>query len=283
MSFWVMRGAMLLAAFGLAGSCCAELRVSLDENNFLVLEAESLELLAVEFQSPGGSLKNSNVSLPFQGVVNEESSWALYYNLGSPLLLTGSITLPIQWDSTGRNDVLFQYGTPLLEVGLQPIAGHELFAAQVGPDPVILVPEPTDSAAQAAAPDVIAWADLSGFYLYSEHPLLVAELAIQSAAGELIARGPFEFETVSQTAPSDLQLNSLAGVQVFGDYRLPIGWTGERFDDLTLSLIGSDGDPIVVEWGRVENLPEVGFPVHLAAIIVALAFRHLCLPRGAGG
>lgn len=260
MTRWIARGAMLLTAWTAATAGLAELTVSLDENNALVLEADSLELLAVEFQSPAGSLLSSDIANPFQGVIFEGTAWALYYNLGTPYLLDGSITLQTKWDPSKRNDILFQYGTPTIEVGLQPIEGHELFAAQVGPEPIIAGQQPGeflgDFALEGIESGFAAWAGRSGVDLFLAEPMTVTKLSIQSVSGELIPRGPFEFETIVQESPMKVQFSSLHGVELDGEYRLPIGWAGDSFDDLTLSLSTINGETLTAYWQDVKNLPE---------------------------
>ena len=282
---------LLVAIIGLFPAVSwGQLSASVNDQDNLVISATNLDLLAVEFQSPSGSLITSENADPFQGVVTRSDTLALYFNLGSPLTLDGSLTLSTKWDSTKRNDVLFQYGTLLEEEPLQPITGHQRFNSDVSEEPVIAVDtEPDFSSQEIDVPDgtidipisapsnvIVASASEDGLFLFDEFNLSVVSLSIQSEAGLLVPHGtsPF-FDEMTSNTPFEVSYVSDSEVSLHGDFFLPVGWTGDDFSDLTFDLITADGESLLVEPDVVRALPEPssGFLLFACLLFSALRWR----------
>lgn len=278
MSEWMTRSilCLVLATMGLP-RCQAQLTASVNESNFLVLEAAGLELLAVEFRSPSGSLIPSEIASPFDGVLVQDDSLALYYNLGSPFVLNGSVTLAAQWDPTKRNDIQFQYGTPTTERGLEPILGHQTFNAQVSVDPVVVTEDDTNSNGTASdlhdegQVSLTAWPGEDGLYLYVNADVSVQALSIQSDAGLLSLDGAsLLFDSLDFDSSFEVGYSNASPVKLHEEFFLPIRWTGSQLEDLSIFLTTATGETLSAEIGFVRTLPEPTCVAWPTAAVLAL-------------
>ncbi len=289
---------LLIAILSLLPSTVlAQLSVSLDDQDYLVLSAENLDLLAIELQSASSSLLISEDAAPFQGVFTSSGSttnarqFALYYNLGTPITIDGDVTLATRWDSARRNDVLYQYGTLTHEEPLQPIVGHQRFIDTVSETPVIAEQGPGVVAGQEInipvddvnvtippfTPNdfIVASPTEHGFFFFDEQNVSVVSLTVRSEEGLLLPGGPSPlFDSLLSDTPFEITYASDTEVPLWGEFFVPGGWSGRDFRDLSYEFITADGEMLRVETDMARALPEPSSSGLILAGLVLLTINR---------
>ena len=255
-------GANASAGFG-------QLNAFVGDDHVLMLQGNQINVYALEFQSPSGSLIPSGDSLPFQGVMLQDRTLAIYYNLGTPLFIDGTISMPIRWDATMLNDVMFQYGTGPEQVGLEPIAGHEVFLSQVSDEPVMVEPaggflgSELIFAASDLSPDLsrlTATVGPSGLVLNSPTHLSAVGIVAEAQAGQLFV----ESSDIFPEAIWNHQTATLRSDEPFdwqGELQVPIRWTGQLPGELAVYLETSSGLRMAVNVLAPESISRSWFLV----------------------
>ena len=99
------------------GSDQNPLRISLDDESYLVLTADGIKVPAVDFVSPAGGLIPGGSPFPFELSVASHTRQVTLGTWGGSVVVDGSVTLDIQWNSEiDINDLSVEYGTANAEV-----------------------------------------------------------------------------------------------------------------------------------------------------------------------
>lgn len=141
---------VVLFGFIATNSYSQEIQVVVDEQDYFVIQGESLELLGFQLESPSGSLiPNPNAdSSPFQFYLANKTTTVGLGSLGETVSVSGSLKLPTQWNSAGQKDVGFLWGN-LTEDGWGAVEGHDYEFVEpqrgsaVSPELVPSLPAPT--------------------------------------------------------------------------------------------------------------------------------------------